>query len=275
MRFGFMEGDAIVDAEQAVYDPQSWAPTHFRGNGSRAERLAIVLNQAELRELGRSTDMDKAAQHVLREDRAEVVIVKCGARGAWIYGSDTKPQFVPAFRSKRVFKIGTGDIFSAVFAYHWCERGQTALEAATAASQAVSVYAETKSFAIACSQREPVQSINSKIAVASFGTTLADHWLREEARSALLGLGTELVDVPTGVSKRVLEADAVLILADGNRQSALTFAKGLKSTGLPIVAFSQKSDVSRLASQGIFVTDDFATAIYSTIWLSPNEPSSR
>jgi hypothetical protein len=48
VRFGMLEGDAIVHADRAVYDPQNVAfPTHFGANGSRAKHLALVLNRAE------------------------------------------------------------------------------------------------------------------------------------------------------------------------------------------------------------------------------------
>src|SRR5690349_6280881 len=44
LRFGMLEGDAVVSAEQAVYDPQDAAsPRLFDENGSRADRLALVL----------------------------------------------------------------------------------------------------------------------------------------------------------------------------------------------------------------------------------------
>jgi hypothetical protein len=49
LRFGFVEGDAIVTADRAVYDPQHWSEVlSFAKNGSTARTLAIVLNETEL-----------------------------------------------------------------------------------------------------------------------------------------------------------------------------------------------------------------------------------
>ncbi len=48
VRFGMLEGDAVVQAEWAVYDPQNGhkgAP--FGANGSTANHLALVLNAYE------------------------------------------------------------------------------------------------------------------------------------------------------------------------------------------------------------------------------------
>jgi hypothetical protein len=48
VRFGMLEGDAIVDAEWAVYDPQNVREGQpFRANGSKARHLALVLNSWE------------------------------------------------------------------------------------------------------------------------------------------------------------------------------------------------------------------------------------
>ena len=45
LRFGMLEGTAVVDADYAVYDPQNAAaPESFARNGSKANHLALVLN---------------------------------------------------------------------------------------------------------------------------------------------------------------------------------------------------------------------------------------
>src|SRR3546814_19974745 len=48
LRFGMLEGDAIVKADRAVYDPQSaFSTPRFTDNGSQANHLAIVPNRVE------------------------------------------------------------------------------------------------------------------------------------------------------------------------------------------------------------------------------------
>ncbi len=48
LRFGMIEGDAIVQARRVVYDPQdARQPALFHANGSTAEELALVLPLSE------------------------------------------------------------------------------------------------------------------------------------------------------------------------------------------------------------------------------------
>lgn len=48
LRYGMLEGSAVIDAEYAVYDPQNVTnPEPFTANGSRAKHLALILNRYE------------------------------------------------------------------------------------------------------------------------------------------------------------------------------------------------------------------------------------
>jgi hypothetical protein len=52
LRFGMLEGTAVVSARRAVYDPQSaFDPRPFHENGSTADELAVILNLLEARHL--------------------------------------------------------------------------------------------------------------------------------------------------------------------------------------------------------------------------------
>src|SRR5690606_23076282 len=108
LRFGFLEGEAIVHANRAVYDPQTSAsPAMFADNGSSADELALVLNEAEARALSGKNDICEAANALLESGAAHVVVVKGGARGALVMERGGTTSEVPAYWSERVFKIGT------------------------------------------------------------------------------------------------------------------------------------------------------------------------
>lgn len=64
LRFGLAEGDAVVNADRAVYDPQNPNSAPFRTNGSKANTLALVMNQRELFATGNSSDLHEAAQRI-------------------------------------------------------------------------------------------------------------------------------------------------------------------------------------------------------------------
>jgi hypothetical protein len=115
LSFGFMEGSARVAAKRCVYDPQSpFAPKPFSENGSKADRLAIVANRAEVLALGRCADPIESAR-VLLGHGAEVVVVKSSVAGAYVVHK-TSVTLVPAYQTESVWKLGSGDVFAAMFA---------------------------------------------------------------------------------------------------------------------------------------------------------------
>ncbi|MGN7870766.1 hypothetical protein [Paracoccus sp. 22332] len=114
LRFGFLEGSAIVHAERVIYDPQTAIrPQAFGANGSTAKQLALVMNELELCRYAGCADITAAAATVLSSSEQEtVIVVKRGVRGVAVYERNVEPTIVPPYYSSRVFKIGTGDVFS-------------------------------------------------------------------------------------------------------------------------------------------------------------------
>jgi hypothetical protein len=139
LRFGFIEGDATVHGERVVYDPQSSNSLEpFGANGSQAQRLALVLNEAEAEIAGGTIDVDS----LMKRHGADLVVVKRGPRGASVHERGKDPVDVPLYRSDTVFKIGSGDVFSAAFALHWGERELGAAAAADLASRSVAHFVD-------------------------------------------------------------------------------------------------------------------------------------
>jgi len=143
LRFGVVEGSAKVKARMATYDPQTPSdPRPFTENGSVAERLAVVANRIEAKRLTGQPTPEKACQTILNQG-AEVAIVKCGTAGC-VVATAARISRVPAYRTNRVWPIGSGDVFSALFAHGWMELGLDPVEAATVASKGTSHYVETQ-----------------------------------------------------------------------------------------------------------------------------------
>src|SRR5581483_8417513 len=118
LRFGMMEGEAKVNARMATYDPQSpGAARMFADNGSHADKLAVVANMAEASQLSGRANPVEAIKVIVRKG-AVVSIVKCGADGCLV-GTAKGVARVPAYRTSRVWPIGSGDVFSALFAHGW------------------------------------------------------------------------------------------------------------------------------------------------------------
>ena len=218
LRFGFLEGDAIVEADRAVFDPQTARrPASFHANGSRAGHLALVMNENELRALAQGKDLHTVARKVLADEEAEVLVLKRGVRGAVIFEGSKDPFPVPAYRSSTVFKIGTGDVFSAWFAHLWAEQKIPAAEAADQASRAVAAYVQSRTLpppevsltALATEDRP------GRVRLEGNPTTLGRRFVLEETRYILTQMGIVVESPGLGGSPTHWEtADATLILAE-------------------------------------------------------------
>jgi nucleoside 2-deoxyribosyltransferase len=288
LRFGMLEGTAIVKAERAVYDPQSaYAPEPFAANGSRAGQWVLVANALEVRLLTGTNDMDTAANQLLRSG-AYAVVVKQGAAGLSLYTAKGSER-VPAYRSSRIWPIGTGDVFSAVFTHAWGRERASLLEATDLASRGVAAYSESPSAlplqlaAVRSTPRIPLIPGNmcGRVYLAGPFFNMAQRWLVNESRRSLLDLGclvfSPLHDVGRGAADEVAPADiagleqckAVLALVDGSDSGTLFEAGYARANNIPVVAFIQQEPeeaLTMLRGTGCDLTDSFATAIYRAAW---------
>jgi nucleoside 2-deoxyribosyltransferase len=284
LRYGCLEGGFKVEARAAVYDPQSGAkPDLFGTNGSKAERLAVVLNTTELATLTQLDDIGAAAQSLAKN--ANVIVVKAGANGAYVFDGPGDPKHVPAFQVKSVYKIGSGDIFSSTFAHYWAEAGLDAAVAAEKASLQTANYVETR--LLPCPKVPPVRhavefAMTPERMVYLGGPffNAPQRWLIEEARNGLLDLGLKVFspfhDVGFG-SETVAEADIsglkncniVLALLPEMDPGTLFEVGYARSMGIPVVVYSEgmrPQDPTMLTGSGCIIETDFTTALYRAAW---------
>lgn len=278
LRFGFLEGDAIVEADRAVYDPQAVDGARpFPENGSQAETLAIVLNEDELNSAVGPSDVDAAAQQLIARDGASVVIVKGGIKGAQLYYASGDKKWIPAYESTRVFKIGSGDVFTGAFTYYWGEARLEPAIAADLASRSVAHYCGSRSLPLPPAQLlqnfRPVGSRKLRpVLLAGAVAAIGSRWTLEEARSCLGSLGLEVVapalgSAPAG-AKAIADCGAFLLIADLMDDETLATLAKAAELKLPTVVLSQAGGTlpdtaGRLIAKA---TDDFVTAIYLAGW---------
>ncbi|WP_230198947.1 carbohydrate kinase family protein [Geotalea daltonii] len=276
LRFGFLEGDAIVDADRAVYDPQTWRnPAPFRANGSRANELAIVLNELELKSAtGYQAELSLAAHQLIEDQQAELVVVKRGIWGATVYERSGIVTLIPAYRSSRVFKIGTGDVFSAIFAHYWAEKRLSAAEAADLASRAVAQYCNSGQLPIDPAELGQFAPIHcgtaGTVLLLGVAGSLGQRYTMEEARFVLKGLGVE-VCCPVLDGELSYSACAALILAEGADAEIIRSIESEPLPGLPMVVLQEKGvrcdELLKVpALEKASIVDDFTTAMYTVTW---------
>lgn len=292
LRFGYMEGDAVVKAQRCVYDPQSPnEPVLFKKNGSEAEALAIILNSKEVLLYGNADNEIDAIKNIHNSERPDLVIVKAGMEGCRIYEHGKETGYIPPYWSNKVYKIGSGDVFSAAFSYQWGISNKPVLEAANISSQCVARYCESRAPVVDVGDEgESLQKVElnrqGRIYIAGPFFTMAELWLIEEVCAALsdlnipffspyhhVGLGTPNQVVEPDL-KGLVESTAVLAILDGCDPGTLFEIGYAVKHGIPVIGFSQNSKKSDqtmlLGSANCFITDDFSTAIYHSAWRARN-----
>lgn len=287
LRFGMLEGTARIAAKRAVYDPQSaFDPRPFSENGSRADELALILNRREATCLTGEDDPARAAAALLARGDAQAVVIKMGGRGALV-ATSAGSAHVPAYRSASVFKLGSGDVFSAAFTLFWAIEGRSAADAADLASRATSRYCETMSLPIATPDdlvdREPapVRSSPGRIYIAAPFFNLAELWLVGELRDQLLANGVGVFspyhDIGLGSAEFVAPLDlaaiddceAVLAVLNGSDTGTIFEIGYATAKGKPVVALAQNmrhEDLKMPVGSGCLIVTDVVSAIYQAVW---------
>lgn len=285
LRFGCLEGDFRVDGGRVVYDPQSGAaPTLFGSNGSRARTLALVLNRAEAELLTGEPEPVAAALALKHLEDAQVIVIKMGAAGAIVFENGAH-QHVPAYRSGAVNKIGSGDVFSAAFAYFWGEEQMPASDAANFASRYTAGYVEDRCLPLSTTPpiKSPLMppSKPPKVYLGGPFFTTPQRWMIEEARSGLFALGAKVFspmhDVGFGEAPVVARADLagldqcdVMLALLSEQDPGTLFEVGhARSRGKPVVALIEcprDQDPTMLVGTDCEIVDDLATALYRVVW---------
>jgi nucleoside 2-deoxyribosyltransferase len=294
VRFGMLEGDTVVHAEWAVYDPQNGRMGQpFGKNGSTAEHLALVLNAHEAGYMagmpgGHPT---ATAPALAQQQGAEVVVVKMGPEGAFVWTAKGTAQ-VPAFRTGRVWKIGSGDCFVAYFANAWMHEAKAPAEAAVIASRATAYYCDTRGFPTADELKRLSFSavelsvayqrgIRRQVYLAGPFFDLAQVWMVHQARVNLQDMGLRVFspyhDIGLGSAEDVvvkdLEAirrsDLVLSITDGLDAGTIYEIGYARALNKPVVVYSERhkgENLKMMEGSGCTICADYTSALYSTLW---------
>jgi sugar/nucleoside kinase (ribokinase family) len=131
-------------------------------------------------------------------------LAKCGVRGALVIEPGRYPSGVPAYHSERVFKIGTGDIFSAAFAYYWMEKGLAPRDAADRASHTVASYTEAPTSSLQARDTGTLQKALSSKKETRVIERVDQEKLRREVSigSQFRKVANELVTIEIGGTQR-------------------------------------------------------------------------
>lgn len=300
LRFGILEGDAQVNGDRVVYDPQNaFDPRPFTDNGSKAQHLGIVMNPREAFLLAKraekpfSNDLQVIGKSLIDYLGAEVIVIKRGSLGA-IVVTPSESKNIPAFWTEFVWPIGSGDVFAAVFAHYWAEKGVDAFEAATQASLATAYYCNSRVLPIptdiSSGEFRPVPVLvtpttfpytHNRVYLAGPFFTMAQRWMVEESRRYLrrqgfsifspfhdIGYGSAAHVVPADI-KELKECDVVFAIVDGLDAGTLFEIGYARAIDKPVVAFVQnesEGNLKMLEGTNCEIVSDFVSAIYRMTW---------
>ncbi|QXV63621.1 nucleoside 2-deoxyribosyltransferase [Mucilaginibacter sp. 21P] len=284
--YGMAEAVTPVEAEWLVYDPQNLI--RFEDTGSVATHLALIMNKKEASFFS-SQDIDwpieSLGTEMLQTSKAEVIVIKNGAAGAWVFERNNVTH-VPVFKTTNVWPIGSGDIFSAVFAWQWMLNNKTPTTAALLASKYTAGYCNDVALPL------PAKPINfpalkfktddRKIYLAGPFFTHGERWLIQELKEILEDFGHDVFSPlhEVGIEGRpqaIAKADiaginsckAMLAVVSGLDAGTLFEIGYARAKGKKVVVFAENvsdEDLLMLRGTGCEITADLSTAIYTATW---------
>ena len=288
LAYGMLEGMLSIEGDQVVYDPQSPAnPIAFSATGSTAKKLITIINFSEAKKLTKKEELSEIVDFFFDVESCYALLIKGGAQGALLYQSKTDVTRIPVYKTSKVWPIGSGDVFSAYFAYSWFS-GKNLIDCAFAASKGTALYCNSKALNSVTNQEgfpfdELVikDSPKGQVYLAGPFFTYAERWLVNEAWTTLLGFGLKVFspfhDVGHGKAHDVVKEDligldsseVVFAIIDGLDPGTLFEVGYAIAQGKKVVAFVQKEGeeaLKMLEGTNCTIVRDFTTAVYKTYW---------
>ncbi|SSW82679.1 ribokinase [Klebsiella pneumoniae] len=287
--FGMLNANIKIKAtNKVVYDPQNTSqPKKFNETGSDAGELAIVLNEHEAKAMVGSLETSDLIRKVKEVNGADIVVLKRGPYGAQVLVNDEISD-VPLFLSNKFNKIGSGDIFSACFAFSWIIENLDPIEAALKASKAVSVYVETQKYEnlsiildrtfIELDQ----QNIARKIYLAGPFFSISELWLVEKIKAIFelynievfspyhaVGVSNNSYQIAQADLQGLENADTIFAISnnfDPGTIFEIGYARALKKNVFMYLNYAAKKDLTMFEGTGCVISDVIDFLIYRAIW---------
>lgn len=290
--YGMIEATTEIAGKYVVYDPQNHKS--FKDTNSTAENLALILNKKESEILygKKGVELKKVGKELLQSEKADVIVIKNGSQGALVF-HENDVSSIPVFHTNKVWPIGSGDIFSAVFAWKWIIERKPPYESAYAASKFVAHFCETQQLPLPNTEDLNYEEIkdppkNNKVYLAGPFFTIGERFLINELRNALNEFGntvfspfhevgvlydnytdSEAIEIAERDLAKIKNCNVVLAVISGNDPGTLYeigYAKAISKKIVILAENVKKSDLTMLVGSDCIITNDLSTAVYKTSW---------
>ncbi|WP_339863736.1 PfkB family carbohydrate kinase [uncultured Algoriphagus sp.] len=285
--FGMLESEYKIECKRAVYDPQtSVKPTRFCEIG-KAEELVYIVNRIEAHSISSSEDIEKIKNYFFNDENVTAFIIKNGPYGATLY-TKSEELNIPCYITQNVYKIGSGDIFTASFGYYWMSKNLSLKESALLASKSTAIYCDKKayvdfttSFTFTYKEFKLNDLSKKQVYIASPFFALSELILVDKIRKALLSFGVKVFspfhDIGLGeqiaIAKKDIEginnSDVIFAVLDNLDSGTLVESGFSMASGKAIIGYHRTCDEKNLLmlKPGDFTSyNNLTTALYQTIW---------
>jgi len=285
--FGMLESDFSINAQKAIYDPQtSVKPKRFSEFG-KADSLVYIVNFSESKALAKSDEIKEIKEFFFNTEKAYALIIKNGPFGATLYYNNKEIR-VPSYITSNVNKIGSGDIFTSSFSYYWIIKNNSIEDSILKASKTTALFCDREIMTdidlfneFEYKEYNIKELQDKKIYLASPFFSLSEIILVDKVRNSFIDFGVNLFspfhDVGYGkeesIAKKDLEAieesDIIFCLLDGLDSGILVEAGVSMAKNKKIVGYHttcNEDSLLMLKPAKLKLYKNLTTAIYQTIW---------
>lgn len=285
--FGMLESDYKIEAQKVVYDPQTSIKPKVFSKIGKAEKLVYIINRNEAHSISSSDCIEDIKTFFFHKEKVEAFIIKNGPYGATLYTKNNDYE-IPSFITNNVYKIGSGDIFTASFGYYWMIKGFSFEKSALLASKSTALYCDKKVY-ISCAENVSFKyqefkgrNLSEKqVYLASPFFSLSELILVDKIRNALLSFGVKVFspfhDIGLGeeiaIAKKDIEginnSDVVFLVLDNLDSGTLIESGFSMANDKKLIGYHRTCDENNLLMlkpSKISIYKNLTTALYHTIW---------
>lgn len=294
--YSLLEKEFKFESNKLVFDPQSPEEIILKNiSNLKSKEKCLILNKHEACKLLNIDEneyyLDKIilCERILLETNFDFLVIKDGPHGGYLYQKNELIHF-PAYKTNKIWKIGSGDVFTAYFGYFWMIKNNSPKDSVKLASLATAFYCEKIDFPneeqIFNSNYIPIKFKkldNRKVYLAGPFFDLSQKITISKIRDIILSFGMQVFSPmhDVGISKNINVAQKDI---DGLNESHIVFAwlDGLdpgtifeigyaRAKNIPVVILSHRvseEDLLMFKGTGCFVFENLTSAVYNAAWMA-------